>query len=146
MAGFRWEGVGRFGSPSWTPHPPYCAPRASWPPIYEGREWGSSTLIRPKCITILYCDFTLCIDIFHFKVLFLCCFRLFYTVCNFPVPEQQNQDLAVESGHQVAESDQVQLRWKFTGMIFMENDWGSSKMEVRGPTRQPEGCLARPPS
>src|SRR3954469_18873180 len=24
---------GRFGSPSWTPHPPYCAPRASWPPI-----------------------------------------------------------------------------------------------------------------
>src|SRR3954462_11124531 len=28
----------------------------------------------------------------------------------------------------------------------MENDWGSPKMEVRGPTRQPEGCLARPPS
>src|SRR3954464_8949666 len=30
MAGFRWDGVGRFGrfgSPSWTPHPPYCAPR-----------------------------------------------------------------------------------------------------------------------
>src|ERR1041385_2465798 len=25
-------------------------------------------------------------------------------------------------------------------------DWGSPKMEVRGPTRQPEGCLARAPS
>src|ERR1041385_6846281 len=24
-------------------------------------------------------------------------------------------------------------------------DWGSPKMEVRGPTMQPEGCLARPP-
>ena len=28
----------------------------------------------------------------------------------------------------------------------MKNDWGSPKVEVRGPTRQPEGCLARPPS
>src|SRR3954462_14383555 len=28
----------------------------------------------------------------------------------------------------------------------MKIDWGSPKMEVRGPTRQPEGCLARPPS
>src|SRR4051812_45904799 len=28
----------------------------------------------------------------------------------------------------------------------MEIDWGSPRMEVRGPTRQPEGCLARPPS
>ena len=27
-------------------------------------------LIRPKCITILYCNLTLFIDIFHFKVLF----------------------------------------------------------------------------
>ena len=29
MAGFRWEGVGRFGrlgSPSWTPNPPWAAP------------------------------------------------------------------------------------------------------------------------
>src|SRR3954468_6362430 len=25
-------------------------------------------------------------------------------------------------------------------------DWGSLRMEVRGPTRKPEGCLARPPS
>src|SRR3954466_6714163 len=24
--------------------------------------------------------------------------------------------------------------------------WGSPRMEVRGPTRPPEGCLARPPS
>src|SRR3954467_7569657 len=70
----------------------------------------SCSLIRPKCITILYCNFTLCIDIFHFKVLFLCFFVLFYTVCNFPVPEQQSQDSAVKSGYQVAESDQVQMR------------------------------------
>ena len=28
----------------------------------------------------------------------------------------------------------------------MNIDWVSPKMEVRGPTRQPEGCLARPPS
>src|SRR3954469_20618308 len=34
---------------------------------------------------------------------------------------------------------------KFTGMIFMENDLESPKMEVRGPTRQPEGCLEWPP-
>src|ERR1041385_1253043 len=30
MAGFRWEGVGRFGrfgSPSWTPHPPLLRPK-----------------------------------------------------------------------------------------------------------------------
>src|SRR4051812_49841515 len=55
-----------------------------------------NALIRPKSITILYCDFTLFIDIFHFKVLFLCCFGLFYTVYNFPVPKQQNQDSAVK--------------------------------------------------
>ena len=77
--------------------------------------WGQARsklgeLIRPKSITILYRNFTLFIDIFHFKVLFLCCFGLFYTVYNFPVPKQQNQDSAVESGHQVAESDQVQMR------------------------------------
>src|SRR4051794_19688423 len=63
-----------------------------------------------KKITILYCDFTLFIDIFHFKVLFLCCFGLFYTVYNFSVPKQQNQNSAVKSGYQVAESDQVQMR------------------------------------
>src|ERR1041384_6236513 len=27
----------------------------------------------------------------------------------------------------------------------MKNDWGTPKMGVRGPTRQLEGCLARPP-
>src|SRR4051812_39771908 len=59
-------------------------------------------MIRPKCITILYCTLTLFIDISHFKVLFLCCFGLFYTVCNFPVPKQQKQDSAVKSGHQVS--------------------------------------------
>src|SRR3954467_9880502 len=71
-------------------------------------EWVR--LIRPKCITILYCNLTLFIDIFHFKVLFLCCFGLFYTVCNFPVPKQQNQDSAVKSGHQLAESDQLHMQ------------------------------------
>src|SRR3954469_24851424 len=30
-------------------------------------------------------------------------------------------------------------------MIFMKIDWGSPRMEERGPTRQPEGCLTRPP-
>src|ERR1041385_8108326 len=27
----------------------------------------------------------------------------------------------------------------------MKIDWGSLRMEVRGPTRKPEGCLVRPP-
>src|ERR1044072_3360069 len=58
----------------------------------------------------LYCNLTLLINIFHFKVLFLCCFGLFYTVCNFPVLKQQNQDSAVKSGDQVAESDQLPMK------------------------------------
>src|SRR3954454_23895071 len=99
--------------------------------------WGQARsklgeLIRPKYITILYCILTLFIDIFHFKVLFLCCFGLFYTVCNFPVPKQQNQNSAVKSGHQVAESNQLQMRCNFTGVIILELDWSSPKMEVRG--------------
>src|SRR3954467_10691942 len=77
--------------------------------------WGQARsklgeLIRPKCITILYFNFTLFIDIFHFKLLFLCCFGLFYIVCNFPVPKQQNQNSVVKIGHQVAESDQLQMQ------------------------------------
>ena len=77
--------------------------------------WGQARsklgeLIRPKCITILYCNPPLFIDIFHFIVLFLCCFGLFYTVCNFSVPKQQKQDSTVKSGHQVADSDQLQIR------------------------------------
>ena len=59
-------------------------------------------VIRPKCITILYCNLTLFIDIFHFKVLFLCCFGLSYTVYNFPVLKQENQNSTVKTGHQVA--------------------------------------------
>jgi len=66
-------------------------------------------LIRPKSITISYCDLTLFIDIFHFKALLLCCFGLFYAVCNFPVPEQQNQNSAVKKWNQVAEAEQVQM-------------------------------------
>src|SRR4051812_18772025 len=69
-----------------------------------------SSLIRPKCITILYCNSPLFIDIFDLLVLFLCCFGLFDTVCNLPVPKQQKQDSAVKSGHQVAESDHLQIR------------------------------------
>src|SRR3954471_25007071 len=91
---------------------------------------ASEQVIHPKSITILYCHFTLFIDIFHFKVFFLCCFGLFYTVYNFPVPKQQNQDSAVKkSGYQVAESDQVQMRSNFRGSIFMEDDWESPKEE-----------------
>ena len=56
-------------------------------------------VIRPKCITILYRNSPLFIDIFHVMMLFLCCFGLFYTVCNFPVPKQQTQDSAEKSGH-----------------------------------------------
>src|SRR4051812_13361573 len=55
-------------------------------------------LIRPKCITILYRNSSLFIDIFHVTMMFLCCFGLFYTVCNFPVPKQQTQDSAVKNG------------------------------------------------
>src|ERR1043165_3646052 len=63
-----------------------------------------------KCITILYCNSPIFIDIFHFTVLFLCCFGLFYTVRNFSVPKQQKQDSAVKSGHQVAQSEDLQIR------------------------------------
>src|SRR3954454_7322870 len=87
--------------------------------------WGQARsklgeLIRPKYITILYCNLTLFIYIFHFKVLFLCCFGLFYTVCNFPVQKQHKQNSAVKSGHQVAESNQLQNRRNLTCITFME--------------------------
>src|SRR4051812_37511831 len=65
--------------------------------------------IRPKCTTTLYCNSPLYIDIFHFMVLFLCCFGLFYIVCNFPVQKQQTQDSAMKSGHQVAEYEDLQI-------------------------------------
>ena len=45
-----------------------------------GIKINYASVIRPKRITILYCDFTLFIDIFHFKLFFLCCFGLFYIV------------------------------------------------------------------
>src|SRR3954462_15856209 len=101
-------------------------------------------LIRPKCITILYCNFILFTDIFHFKVLFLCCFGLFYTVCNFPVSKQQKPEF---SGRKVDTKLLNQIKSKSDEIIgeefFMGNDWESLKEEVRGPTSQPEGCLAR---
>src|SRR6187399_969001 len=56
-------------------------------------------VIRPKCIIILYHNSSLFIDIFHVMMMFLCCFGLFYKVCNFPVPEQQTQDSAGKSGY-----------------------------------------------
>src|SRR4051812_15430345 len=98
-------------------------------------------LIRPKCITILYCNLTLFIDIFHFKVLFLCCFGLFYTVCNFPVPKHQKQNSTVKSGHQVAQNYQLQIRLNLTWITFMKIHWSAPKMDLRGPTRAPEGSL-----
>src|SRR3954470_12586979 len=55
-------------------------------------------VIRPTCITILYSNSFLFIDIFHDMMLFLCCFGLFYTVYNFPVQKKQTQDSAVKSG------------------------------------------------
>src|ERR1041385_2366776 len=64
----------------------------------DKRGLSLGELIRPKCITILYSKSFLFIDIFHDMMLFLCCFGLFYTVCNFPVPKQQTQDSAVKSG------------------------------------------------
>src|SRR3954464_2054637 len=65
----------------------------------DKRGLSLGELIRPKCITILYRNSPLFIDIFHIMMLFLCCFGLFYTVCNFPVPKQQTQDSAEKSGH-----------------------------------------------
>src|SRR3954470_22519122 len=64
----------------------------------DGAPDLGSAVIRPKCITILYHNSSLFIDIFHITMMFLCCFGLFYTVCNFPVPKQQMQDSAVKRG------------------------------------------------
>src|SRR3954464_4758297 len=81
-------------------------------------EEAPDKLIRPKCITILYFNFILFIDIFHFKVLFLFCFGLFYIVYNFPVPKQQNENSTVKSGHQVAESDQSKCDENLRGVFL----------------------------
>src|SRR4051812_38355270 len=104
--------------------------------------WGQARsklgeLIRPKCITILYYNSPLFIDIFQFIVLFLCCFGLFYTVCNFPMPKQQKQDSAVKSGHQVVESDHLQIRLNLTCANILENHGRSPKVDQRGATRGP---------
>src|SRR3954468_23994369 len=64
----------------------------------KGSVLEGFTLIRPKCTTILYSNSFLFIDIFHDRMLFLCCFGLFYTVCNFPMPKLPTQDSAVKSG------------------------------------------------
>src|SRR4051812_24165266 len=78
--------------------------------IFVGqKDKYAHSLICPKCITILYQNSPLYIDIFHFMILFLCCFVLFYTVYNFSVPKQHTQDSAVKSGHQVVESEDLQL-------------------------------------
>ena len=100
------------------------------------RKWARDTSKKHHYFIL---QFHPIIDIFHFKELFLCCFGLFYTVCNFPVPKQQNQNSVMKSGHQVAESDQVQMRINFSESTFMEDEWESPKEEVRGPTRQPGG-------
>ena len=125
--------------------------------VHDGRWWKKIQecqtlklgdahvhLMRPKSITILYCDFTLFIDIFHFKVLFLCCFGLFYTVCNFRVLKQQNQDSTVKTGHQVAKSEDLQISWNLTEVIFRKNYEATQNMSQRGATRFPGPHLARP--
>src|SRR3954466_12423105 len=99
-------------------------PPKPWPLANNNRR---RRLIHPKSITILYCDFTLFIDIFHFKVLFLCCFGLFYTVYNFPVPKQQNQDSAIEKWIPSCLIRSSQNAINFTGSIFMSDDWDSPK-------------------
>ena len=47
MEGFRWEGVGRFGrlgSPSWTPNPPWPAPRPLGH-LYKVSQGGRDTQV-----------------------------------------------------------------------------------------------------
>src|SRR4051812_37686524 len=61
-------------------HEDWSGPEPPPPPKKRGM------LIRPKCITILYRNSPLFIDIFHVMMLFLCCFGLFYKACNFPMP------------------------------------------------------------
>ena len=70
---------------------------------------GSYILIRPKCITILYCNLTLFIDIFHFKVLFLCCVGVFYTVCNFPVPKQVSLSEDAKVEYRTSRTHEIQV-------------------------------------
>src|SRR3954465_2910109 len=102
-------------------------------------------VIRPNCITILYRNSSLFIDIFHITMMFLCGFGLFYTVCNFPVPKQQTQDSAGKSGHQVDESEGVKISGNSTEGIFWKNDTSSQNRGQRGPTRISGDPLARPP-
>ena len=96
-------------------------------------------LIRPKCITILYCNSPLFIDIFHFIVLFLCCFGLFYIVCNFPVLKQQKQDSAVKRGHQVVKSDPNSMKFNMCQYFgeSPEEPKGGPEGSHQGPRRPP---------
>ena len=111
----------------------------------DKRGLSLGVLIRPKCITILYYNLSLFIDISHVMMMFLCCFGLFYTVCNFPVPKQQTQDSAVKSGRWVAEEEYLQITWKSTEGIFQKDHEDTQKSNHRGATGCPGGHLARPP-
>ena len=110
----------------------------------DKRGLSLGVLIRPKCITILYHNLSLYIDIFHVTVMFLCCFGLFYTVCNFPMPKQQTQDSAGKSGYWVAEEEHLQITWKLTGGIFQTNNEDTQKGSQRGATGCPGGLGAPP--
>ena len=102
--------------------------------------------IRPKCITILYSNSFLFIDIFHVMMLFLCCFGLFYTVCNFPMPKEQKQDSTVKSGRRVAELEDLQITWKLTETFFQKNDGDTESGDQRGPAgaQAPPWCGPTP--
>src|SRR4051812_9084158 len=76
---------------------PPCNPK-KYSRILKRLSLGMPHWIRPKCITILYSNSFLFIDIFHVMMLFLCCFGLIYIVCNFLRPKQQTQDSTVKSG------------------------------------------------
>src|SRR4051812_26486570 len=58
-------------------------------------------VIRPKCITILYHNLPLFIDIFHTMMPLSWCFGLFYPVYKLPVLKQQNQESAGKSAHRI---------------------------------------------
>ena len=77
-------------------------------------------------------------------MMFLCCFGLFYTVCNFPIPEQQTQDSAGKSGCWVAEEEHLQITWKLTGRVFQKNNEDTQKGSQRGATGCPGGLGAPP--
>src|ERR1043165_7861124 len=92
-------------------------------------------VIPPKCITILYHNSPLFIDIFHIMMILSWCFGMFYTVYNFPVLKQENQESVGKIAHRVGLSAQLQMTWGNQGFIFIRNHEGTQKYFLRGATR-----------